>query len=147
MSDEYRFAGFHALFSFFSFPLFRLSAKTNGTCLIMRVILQTARASIFHVNHSGVDRDCVFHQSLLQARVNCVQGCQPPRGQHQVNGTLPLFRPAQALIYVDKGKPDESCPWEIESRPHPHVLHKPPRTTPCSPGRSPPSNLLALHPQ
>ena len=59
--------------------------EKKGTCLFVGVILQAARASVFHVNHSRVDRDGVVHQSLHQERVNCVQSRQPARRQYQVN--------------------------------------------------------------
>lgn len=70
----------------------------NGTCLLVGVILQAARASVFHVNHSRVDRDGVLHQPLVQKRVNRVQGRQSTRRQRQVNRTLALFRLPQAPV-------------------------------------------------
>jgi len=65
----------HTSVSLFLLSLFSL-AKT-GTCLVVRVILQTARASVFHVNHPGVYWNGVLHQPLLQERVNRVQSRQP----------------------------------------------------------------------
>lgn len=83
---------FSSSLSFFHF------GQCNGTRLVVRVILQTSRASVFHVNHPGVDRDGVLHQPPLQERVNGMQSCQSTRRQHQVNRSLPLIRLHQALI-------------------------------------------------
>ena len=82
MSDWYRsvlfFLFFCFVFDFFTPRYFGnmrgRKKRKNGTCLFMRVILQAARASVFHVNHSRVNRDGVLHQPLHQERVNCVQG-------------------------------------------------------------------------
>lgn len=83
MSDWYRsvlfFFVFFVSYLIFSPPVISViweggKKRKNGTCLFMRVILQAARASVFHVNHSRVNRDGVLHQPLHQERVNCVQG-------------------------------------------------------------------------
>ena len=131
---------------FFSFGFFVSGTRDDGTCLFMWVILHAARASIFHVNHPRVDWDRVFHKSLLQVWVNCVQRCQPAGRQDQVNRTLALLRLGQALVWVMKvNRRKES--WEVKNRPHLHAPHKLLRTTPCSLRRLQSSNPRARHPQ